>query len=103
MPTGGLVKSAEVPSIPDTIEAEDLLQKSQPSGGETIIVRPGAFYGKSALAVFFAKDAGSWGTGNCRRSAGNRRTWVRYSIRTRRGRHWQAAIVRRTGTPARHH
>jgi hypothetical protein len=60
MPPRGIAKPADVPAIPGAVEAEDCLEKAGKSGGETMIVRPGAPYGKGAVAVFFAKGAGSW-------------------------------------------
>jgi hypothetical protein len=63
LPSGGIAKPAkpaEAPPIAGAIEAEDLLEKSRRSGGEMMIVSPGAPYGKGTLAVFVAKDASAW-------------------------------------------
>jgi hypothetical protein len=60
LPPGGVPETVEVPPIPGAIEAEDLFEKSRREGGETVVVRPGAPYGKGAVAVFLAKDRDAW-------------------------------------------
>jgi hypothetical protein len=44
--TRGLVESAKVQPVPGAIDAEDLLERSHRSGGETMILRSRTPYGK---------------------------------------------------------
>jgi len=60
MPSGGIARAPSVPSIPGLIEAEALIESARQSGGQAVVVKPGAPYSRGEVALFRAREAGAW-------------------------------------------
>jgi hypothetical protein len=60
LPSGGIVAAPSAPPIPGLVEAEGLLEKARQSGGQVVVVKPGAPYSRGEVALFRAREVGAW-------------------------------------------